>query len=344
MKSSLVKITVALFALGSIAQAAIPTAEGLFRNGSNQELDGNIALVDLVITEVENKKLLEATPASSPVVGVESAQTVLERNLAAPRYLRFVFDSMDRGYKLLQIDYNSNKLTDDNIIDVFTTTSLRAKLNDEGYVERQLFYSLLGMYALNRSQEISDFLKKYCPEFKRNNEIINQEKKELYERYKKYLAAVASDASLSEKLENPLKPKDEEDQKKVEQIQKSRMYYSNDEVELVRRGDRFQWKVEFKNFLAYFSNQDHRLRSLNYDVPGSSVSINADNYVLLNGVHSLPRTFMIKQRDGRLFRVQVTDYKNFKSPDYYSKKLSDYKDKMKRAQVGEATMPTMFLY
>lgn len=339
------KLVLALaIGLMAAAQAAIPTAEGLFRNGSNHELDGNIALLDLIITEVENKKLLESTPAASPVVGVESAQAVMERNLAPPRYLRYIFDNLDRGYKLLQVDYSSNKMVDSNIIDVFATTTLRAKLNDEGYVERQLFYSLLGMYALNRSQEISDFLKKYCPEFKRNNEIINQEKKELYERYKKYLAAINSDASLAEKLENPLKPADEEDQKKVEQIQKSRMYYAEDQVSMVKRGDTFQWKVEFKNVLAYFSNQDHRLKSLNYEVPGASVSVNADNYVLYNGIHSLPKSFMIKQRDGRLFRVQILDYKNWKSPDYFSKKLNDYKEKMKARAVGEPEAPTMFLY
>jgi len=333
-----------ILSLSFSALAAIPTAEGLFRNGNNHDLDGNIALVDIVITEVENKKLLESTPVVNSLLGAQKSDEAIERNLVGPRYLRYIFDSGDRGYKLLQLDFKNSSHTDENVTNAFATTTLRSKLNDEGYVERQLFYSILSMYALNRSQEMSDFLKKYCPEFKRNQEIINVEKRELFEKYKKYLAAINSDSSLAEKLENPMKPKSEEDQKRVEQIMASRMYQNENDVAMVRRGDSFQWKVEFKNFLAYFSNQDHRLRSLNYDIPGASVSLNADNYVLYNGVHSLPKTFMLKQRDGRLFRVQVTDYKNFKSPDYFSKKLSANKDKMKRSEVGEEIAPTMFLY
>lgn len=324
--------------------AAIPTAEGLFRNGSNHDLDGNIALVDIVITEVENKKFMESTPVVNSLLSSEGTEAVIERNLMGPRYLRFIFDSNDKGFKLLQLDYSSSTHSDANVTGAYASTSLRGKLNDEGYVERQLFYSILSMYSLNRSDEMADFLKKYCPEFKRNAEIINKEKKELYDRYKKYLAAIGSDSSLVEKLDNPMKPKNEDEQKRVAELLTSKMYLGGEEVGLVKRGDGFQWKVEFKNFLAYFSNHDHRLRSLNFDIPGATVSVNADNYVLYNGVHSLPKTFMLKQRDGRLFRVQITDYKNFSSPEYYSKKLGEHKDKIKSAQVGEALPPTMFLY
>ncbi len=345
MKIITIILSTLIISLGAgQVQGAIPTAEGLFRNGSNHDLDGNIALIDLVITEVENKKFMESTPVVNSLLSSEGTEAAIERNLMGPRYLRFIFDSHDKGFKLLQLDYSSSNHSDSNVTGAYASTALRGKLNDEGYVERQLFYSILSMYSLNRSDEMADFLKKYCPEFKRNAEIINREKRELYDRYKKYLSAVNSDASLAEKLENPLKPKNEDDQKRVAELLTNKMYLSGEEVGLVKRGDGFQWKVEFKNFLAYFSNHDHRLRSLNFDIPGASVSVNADNYVLYNGVHSLPKIFMLKQRDGRLFRVQITDYKNFSSPEYYSKKLNEHKDKIKSAQVGEALPPTMFLY
>ena len=98
-----------------------------------------------------------------------------------------------------------------------------------------LVLGLLSSLALNRSEEISAFLKKVSTNYKSNEELIDPEKRDLYNQYKKYLKLIKEDESLKESLDNPMAPKDEEVRKTVEKIKERPFLQKDPHVSLEKK-------------------------------------------------------------------------------------------------------------
>ena len=187
-------------------------------------------------------------------------------------------------------------MDDENIVDVLFYKNLTNDVMNSSE-HKALLLSLLSSLALNRSQEMSAFLKKVSKNYKTNQELIDPEKRALYSKYKKYLKLVKEDEALKESLENPMDPKDEDIRKTVEMI-KERPFLQKDEyVSLEKKESHFLWKVDLDVIDATFDGKTQRLLRLDYTEPQNKLSVSLDDYILFNGSNELPKIIKLDTQD-----------------------------------------------
>ena len=137
--------------------ASIPTTEGLFRNGNNADVAAGLILVKaMVSTEVSN--MLMEKPMAELTEGQEQKAMTDEE---APKnyFVKFLLSAeQEERVQLIQVIYSSGKMKDSEILNVRFFSNLKDKIL-KSPTRLALFYSLLSSFALNRSEEISAFLK-----------------------------------------------------------------------------------------------------------------------------------------------------------------------------------------
>ena len=216
-----------VIALSSFSSwAAIPNAEGLFRNSNNQELSGNFVKVGVVLEELFNSR-------NSDGDGVPRFKK---------KYLKYVLSiDKDKRVKLIQIEYFGNQMKDREISHLTYFPNLFSKLKKDNNHSRILFYSQLMMFSLNDSRGMSIFLKKVNSDYDLNRNMINGEKIRLLKKYKRYLMAIRKNRDLKKKLSSPLYPSDDEKRLKLKEILGNRTYKETEKVTLVRERGKFYW-------------------------------------------------------------------------------------------------------
>lgn len=346
-------ISMLLISFSFGAFAAIPTAEGLFRNGNNKEIEGNLVVLTFIIEEHLNKKLLENAKISETTEKVE--KNLLTETMK-PRYFKIIYglESEDRIESIL-VEYDSPKLSAASVKDVKYFSNILEKINSDQYLEREIFYSVLNVIALNDSRAMSKLLNKYNTNYNNNEKLLNEEKFKLLTDYKKYLQTIKDDETLKEKLENPLKPEDPEKIEVVKELMKAPLYKRDETISLVRDNTDFYWKMELENTSARFDSEKYRMNEFLHTNGGSTVKINMGEYILFNGIHELPKFIFFKDLLERIFKIQVTSYKAFNNTsDSMVKRYKKYdellaKNKQNKPQiepgtVSEETMVKLFVY
>ena len=269
--------------------ASVPTTEGLFRNNNNSDVQASLVMVTLQADKTLNQEVLEQTPEQAPVTEKEVVKPELEQKVNV-KYLFSVNDKDD--VELIRVLYKPGKMDDQNVIGVkYYKNLIRGIVNSSD--ERGLVMSLFSSLALNRSNEISAFLKKNSKNYRSNQELVDPEKRDLYLKYKKYLKLVKEDESLKESLDNPMEPKDPEVRKTVEAI-KSRTFLQRDpHVTLEKENNHFLWKVDLDVLQAIFDGKNQRLMKIDFKKPGEEIKVNLDDYILFNGTNELPKIIEI---------------------------------------------------
>ena len=310
----------------SVLHAAIPTAEGLFRNGQNQDLNGNFVILSFIVEELPNQDLLKNNKVSDE--DNETIRNTVQEKRAAPKYVRLIF-SLENEYRLdlLQLEYRDSSFKNDGLVRSIYIPGLLKRVQEDSSLENPFIYSILMMFALNDSRGIISLIKKHEPNFKQNDEIMNDEKLWLLNEYKKYLQTIREDEELKKDLISPLQPTDEEVKGKVNKIMNSNLYKKSENVKLVRHEGAFYWQVALEKMTALFSNEAHRLKELALNTPTGSIIINCGNYILFDGVHELPKIILYKNAQERTFRIKTVALKNFtNSGKKLFERAKDYKD------------------
>lgn len=284
MKNKL--LLLCIFTVNSL-WASVPTTEGLFRNNNNSDVQASLVMVTLQVQKALNKEALEQPIEESPVSEKEAIRSEEERSKKVNiKYLFSVND--DEDVEVIRVTYRPGKMDDENIISVQYYKNL-----EQGVVNnpemKGLVLSLMSSLALNRSQEMSAFLKKVSKNYRSNQELIDPEKRDLYSKYKKYLKLTKEDESLKESLENPLEPQDEEIRKTVEIIKERPFLQKDPHVTLEKKNTHFLWKVDLDVLDAVFDGKTQRLMKLDYTKPEEKLTISLDDYILFNGTNELPK-------------------------------------------------------
>lgn len=306
---------------------AIPTAEGLLRNPNNNDVTGNLILLNMSIV---HKKM--------PILTDDSVEKPLGESTLS--HYKLLLNNEDRKVgELIQGQYYNSSFSDREIGRLETFKNIFATEQGDQVVERELFYSLMMMFALNDSKMIGNFLKKYSPDFKLNNEMLNREKLKLLDDYKKYLTMIKADPSLKDHIKSPLVKESEEDQKKIKEIMDAPTYLENKNVELVKVGDKFFWKVRFDNGELTFSNEEHQLQEMHLNFNGKKIDVYALEYLLFDGQHEMPKKIKIETSEGHTFDISVLVYKDILSKNKsFAERVKDLKT-LQAKEVSEKREP-----
>ena len=345
----LIPVLVSLFS--TMITAAVPTAEGLFRNGSNKDIDGDMIVLTFIIEEHVNKKLIESSKVAETTEQVEDK---LLGETMGPRYFKIIYGTeSEERIEAILVEYNRAKLSAKSVVDVKYFSNLIEKIKSDEFIEREIFYSVLNMLALNDSRAIAHVLTRHNTNFNDNNKLLNEKKYKLLNDYKKYLQTVKEDESLKETLENPLKPEDNEKMETVKETMGMPLYKRDETVKLVRDNTDFFWQVGLENSLAKFDSKKQRLTEFVHNNGGSSIKINMGEYILFDGIHELPKFIFLKDLLERVFKVQVTSYKAFKNTgkkmiqrykQYGELVKKNKKNIQKIESVDEGKMVRLFVY
>lgn len=307
--------------------SSVPTTESLFRNNNNSDVQATLVMVTLQAEKDVNKNTLEKM--SSEESSIEDEAILTSEKKAEKVNLKYLFTVNDNGQvEAVRVTYRTGKMDDENIIDVkfyknLTTDVLNATEH------KGLLLSLLSSLALNRSEEMSAFLKKVSKNYKTNQDLIDPEKKALYSKYKNYLKLVKEDESLKESLENPMDPKDEDIKKTVEMIKERPFLQKDESVTLEKKESHFLWKVDLDVIDATFDGKTQRLLRLDYTEPQNKLSVSLDDYILFNGSNELPKIIKLDTQD-HTYTLRTSSHVqlNLGTKSMWNR-FNEYKDKLK---------------
>jgi hypothetical protein len=299
--------------------SAVPTMEGLFRNGVNEAISGNLVVFDLLVTEQPKIQEVEEKPKEN--------------------FLKLVFfQDDDKSTKVFQFQYPDSQMNDQKISHFAKVLNLSGKLKNDPNTERAVLFSILSMIGLNNSNPITYVLKKYNQDFRYNREILNGEKLALYRQYKSFI----SDKERNTK-ESPLNPLKQEDKARVDELVKSSIYRQTGNVKLIKRDGEFYWFIDLSRSSALFSNNNHLIKEMKILLPKGSIELDFDDYISFNGAHMVPGQIMIKDSNERLYKIKIT---GFNISQTNSSKIEEkYKDvQIMGASPAENSFPSSFLF
>lgn len=321
-------VLVIAFFIGQSA-FAMPTAEGLFRNVSNKEPTGNLIVVTAQVEPME-MPLKENSLISAPLTTEEQVPLM-------PAYYKWLISlERENHIDVIQVTYNNGDLKDNHVKSTRYLPDLKKIVGSDSSLERSLFYGLLSMFVLNESEIIGGIMSKYAQGYASNKELMSREKLNLYYRYKDYLEKRQD----NEALVSPLEPEDVEKVQVVKETMAAPMYRDAGNVKLTRADGELVWKVDLKSVMAYFSNEGHRLKRLEYQSPLGDLKLMADDYVLFNGTHELPKTVIIKDMAQKSWKVRFTGLSHLNNRSTpFTKRAQEYAEHAKKSAPKAPVQP-----
>jgi hypothetical protein len=253
--------------------AAVPTDEGLLRNPNNSELAG-----DVVTLKAEVRKLTG--------------------NADRVDHYKFVF-SLEDKISLFQINYSGSQMLNAQIQDVKLIADLNREINKDRSIDRGMFYATISMLALNESQVMETFIGRTGSSITKNKQLINEEKIKLLRTYKSYLSSKSGKGEAS----SPLNPESPEAKARVVEVFKSNTFNRSKNIELVRENGQYLWKADWKSVRAFFTNEEKRLKYIEFVDLNANAKIEVQDYALLNNVNEFPRTVLIKDSQGDQYKM-----------------------------------------
>jgi hypothetical protein len=298
--------------------ASVPTEEGLLRNLNNADIPGDFIIVKAMIKST--------TPSlAAPSSGVNEA----ESGVKADFYKFIISKENANNISLFQIAYSSSQMLNSQIRDVKYIPNLLSAIKKEKSYEKSLFYGIYMMLTTNQPEGMEAFLEKSGVQVVKNKNVLNEEKMKLLKAYRVYLANNRGKSDLV----SPLNPTDPQNKARVLELFRSNTFTRAKNVELVKLENEFAWKIDWKNAVGYFTNEERRFRMAEYNTGVGIVKIEASDYVLFNGVNELPKIMTIKDLKGNITSIQVISLDIKKNID---KKLTEQYEEAKKSILPDA--------
>jgi hypothetical protein len=303
-----VLITIFTLVLSLTTLAAVPTEEGLLKNLNNAGIPGNLITIK---TMVQN---------SSPAVGA-----VTETEATKADFYKFVLSIENPNIvSLLQVTYSNSQMLNNQIKDVKYIPDLLTAIKREKSPEKGMFYAVLMMLTTNRSQGVEAFLEKGGVQIVRNRNILNEDKMKLLRSYRTYLANNKGKGDAN----SPLNPPDPQNKAKNLELFRANTFQRSKNIELIKNENEFLWKADWKSVKGYFTNEERRLRIMEYVFGDTSIKLDAKDYILFNGTNELPKYIFFKDSKGQTAKMQILglDTKNNRE-----KKLTERYEEAKKS-------------
>lgn len=319
----IVKILLAILHLS--IWAAVPTMEGLFRNGINPDVTQDLIVLVLKATVKEVKD----TDAGEPLVSPHA-------------FYKIIYNNSAQGIQdIIIAKFATADVENDNIVELRTFRNERELISSSPNLHKQFSLAIMNMYATNSSSLISTVLKSIDDDFMTNREMVNTEKKELLEKYRRYLQTKKNyEKQVKEMKKNgatveemgkvaapvsPLVSDNEEEKNQLEKIMSNSLYIPNKMIKLVKDGADFFWHLETSKISAKFKNDTHLLKVLKVNNDGVEYTVLPHDYVTFQGEYLLPKKFTIKTNQVESeFQVENYYLVNSKNKSF-SDRIEDYK-------------------
>lgn len=299
--------------------AAVPTEEGLLKNLNNAGIPGNLITI---------KTMIQGAPIGN----------VTESEGTKTEYYKFVISLENPGtVSLLQVAYSNAQMQNSQIRDVKYISDLVTAIKREKSPERGMFYAALVMLATNRSTGMEAFLEKGGVQIVRNKNLLNEEKMKLLRAYRTYLATNKGKGEAN----SPLNPADPQNKAKVLELFRANTFERSKNIELAKVDNEFMWRVDWKSVQAYFSNEERRLRKLEYTNADLNTRLDANEYVMFNGTNELPKFIFVKDTKGQTTKMQVL---GLDTKTNREKKLTERYEEAKKAAPQGQVENFSFLY
>ena len=279
------------------AFGAVPTMEGLLRNGANPSLQGNVVSVNIL------------------------TEQVLEEENRNALYAKLIFFWKNKhSVDLIQIVYHNKNMDMSSIIKVAHIKNLSAKIKHDREKNRKLIFSLFEMFFLNKSGSLASLLKQVDSSFVHNKEVLNKSAVLLYNKYRKHLRQNNRERKPNFNFEA--------EKKKIDYF-----YERNSSVKLVKMSERFFWKIELQDFKALFTNEKHQLRELELNFMGERINISTDAFGLFSKNYELPKVILFENEKGKKVSFKTLKFKVFNGSASYmnrtARKYINYEKKFR---------------
>jgi len=293
--------------------AAVPTEEGLLKNLNNAGIPGNLIQIKAMVQgpEVEGSKM---------------------------DYYKFLISLENPNVvSVLQLAYSNGQMLNTQLKDVKYIPDLQTAIKRDKSVERSMFYAALMMLSTNKPNGMEAFLEKNGVQIVRNKNILNEEKMKLLRAYRTYLANNKGKGDAN----SPLNPPDPANKAKVIELFRANTFERAKNIELTKIENEFVWKVDWKSTQGYFTNEDRRLRRLDYVNGEVNVRLDASEYIMFNGTNELPKFMFVKDSKGLVSKMQIL---GLDTKTNREKKLTERYEEMKKALTAPSPDSYSFLY
>ncbi|MBD66896.1 MAG: hypothetical protein CME62_16965 [Halobacteriovoraceae bacterium] len=258
--------------------AYVPTLDSLLRNGNNVDVANNTIIVNLKIqSEKTNEKSFRLQ----------------------------VFNEREDYPKLVQLQYDQGKFSSKYLYDIKVVPfhSLDALSKNKEKIEQRFFFAIMRMLMTNSGDLLIELFREHGINVPTNQQLINKDKLNLLNDYKRYLAKVKSDSSLRDELNNPMQPKDSEQEQKVDEIMAEPFLKSDGLVKRVKSGDFFNWVVHTENLFIRFDNT-HRITDLSLKTSAGELKASFGRFVLVGGSIEFPESIEFSLPNGETYFVK----------------------------------------
>lgn len=286
------------------ARSSVPTEEGLLKNLNNADLPGQFITLKVMMQNLSEQ----------------------EKN----DYLKLILSLENpNSISMLQIVYSNSQMLNSQVKSVKFIPDLLTQVKREKVQEKSMFYAVLMMLTTNRSAGMESFLEKNGVSIVKNRAILNEEKMKLLRAYRSHLINNKGRGDAG----SPLNPEDPKNKEKVLELFRANTFKRAPNIELVKKDNEFMWKADWKTLQGYFSNEERRFRQLELNSPDGQIRMDAQSYILFNGVNELPKFINFKDQKGINYKLQVLSLDNKLRAD---KKMSETYEELKKAPNQEA--------
>lgn len=310
-------------------QAAIPTMEGLFRNGINPDI-----VQDLAVLVVKMKNIKTAQ--------VEVENDIEKIAVDNSKYYKILYNNTSQGPQdVIIATYKNANLDETELVAVKSYRNEKEMIGSSPVLHKKLTMAILNMFALNSSNGISTVLKELDNEFMTNKEMVNNDKKELLEKYRKFLIAKKEyDHKIKEMKKNganinemekvsaplsPMQPESAEEKTELNQIMSNSLYVPNKMIKLVKDGSDFFWVLQTEKINARFKNDTHMLKVLKINSDTGEYVVLPHEYATYQGEYLLPKKIEIKSEFVQS-ELEIQNYYLLNSKNKnFSDRIEEYK-------------------
>lgn len=312
----MIKRFIALFLLSANCFAYIPTAESLFRHGSNPDVTANGVSITFSIKKIDTVAKAEGKTDVS-----------LLHETKSDDYFKMFYTKIGQDvWKIAQTRYENPSFNESSLLEKkyfpnFTSYTMKGTAEE---AEKGIFQGMLISMIFNDGTFLINYLKSLGIPVKLNSEIINRQKVTYLASYKQYLFAINKDRTNRKTEINPLKPEDLATREKVDLAMNEPMYVDQKQVKLSRENGDISWLLNAEPFEAVISYKDKEIQRIKYKTQLGDYEIICKDYWLANGTHSLPRHIIVKDFKGEMLQVEILNLR------HYLEKESDIISRLKK--------------
>lgn len=313
---------ICLLFLNLTAFGYTPTLDSLLRNGGNVDIANNTVVANLKI---------KYTPAQE---SVQAANPIIQNE--ALKFL--IYNEREDLPKMVQLQYAGGKISKETLHDikVIPFHSLNAISRNKENIEQRLFYSILGVLLKNDGNLMLEFLAEQGVNIPGNKDLVNKDKERLLKDYRFYLKKIKENSTVAE-IKNPLKPADEEDRKKVDEIMQKPFLAPDGFVKRFKNGDYFNWIVESDQLFISF-DYDHKLEEILLKTSEGPIKVTFGRFLLQSANFEFPELVTITDAQNNKYEITLTKISMFPdNSNTYFKRLKRYQEFIEANKISELT-------